>query len=104
MQEAAENGTATEKAQAFPDVAFKLDLGCFLNRSRCQKYQACPRICMKNITVVEPRSEVKNGVSNAPAHADRGSGLAGNHRKRKINGLANPHAQDVVVLQRTVKK
>ena len=36
----------------------------------------------KNKTVLQHRPEVKNGVSTAPARADRGSGPSGNHKKQ----------------------
>ena len=72
-----------QKQQTFP-YFFKLDFGCWFDRFRCQRYKEFARNRLKNITIVEPRSEVENGVSISPARADRGSGFTGNNKKRKI--------------------
>ena len=74
------------KTQTFPDIAFKLDFDSLLDRFRRQGYQECAQNGKEHTTVSEGRAKVKNGVSIALARADRRSGLAGNYKKRKIDG------------------
>ena len=84
------NGTGTEKNTDFPRFTFKLDFRCLLYRFRCQKYQECARNDPKNTKFLESMSEVKSGVSTAPARADRGSGPSRNYKKRKIITTCEP--------------
>ena len=67
-------------------------------------YKKCHKKCSKNETPLEGTPKMANCVSTARARADRGSDPPENHKKTEKTRPENHHAQEVVLLLKSVTK